>query len=252
MVICVPSAPLYSEPQLMAEQTDELLYGDEVEITGESGGFYNVRTDYGYEGWCVKQCVFEKLHDPAFQIAVPFADLLFEGRNYHHAPISLPMGARVDYGTGHDERYGFVVLPSKRIYFIHKNHVRRIEAPEKRDASALRDGMVSTALSYEGVQYRWGGRTHAGIDCSGLCFNACRFNGISIWRDADPEKTPSLKIIPPASVQKGDLLYFKGHMAIVINGGEFLHASASAGRVVRGRLDDKEFMSGLVCAGSVL
>ena len=252
MVICLPSATLYSEPELYSEQTDEALYGDEVEITEEKGGFYRVATDYGYSGWCVKQAVFEKAHDPEYQVTVPFADLLFEGRNFFHAPMSLPMGARVDYGTGHDERYGFAVLPSKRIYFIHKNHVAPLADVKKLSAPELRESVVRTALSYEGVQYRWGGRTHAGVDCSGLCFNAYRFNGINIWRDADPEKVPGLKEIPVSELQKGDLLYFPGHVAMFIGGRELLHASAAAGRVTRTSLDDKPLMDRLVCAAKVI
>ena len=250
MTVCVPTAVIYSAPDLMAEQTDEALYGDEVEITGEQGGFYKIKTDYGYEGFSIKQNFFEKLHDPAFRVCVPFADLLFDGKNYYHAPITLPYGAKVDVGFGHDERYGFVVLPSKRIYYIHKNHIMPIKSGDKSEES-LREGILNTAKSYLGTQYRWGGRTHAGIDCSGLCFNSYRFNGINIWRDADIEKSPNVKPIGLREAKEGDLLYFKGHMAIYSGNGKFIHASASAGKVCEGSTDDKDIMDIFITAGTV-
>ncbi|MBR0231321.1 MAG: C40 family peptidase [Clostridia bacterium] len=253
MVVCLPSATLYSEPQLFSEQTDEMLYGDEVEILEEQGGFCRVRTDYGYEGWCVRQAVFELLHKPEYYITVPFADLLFEGKNYYHAPISLPMGARLDYGPGHDGRYGLAVLPSKRIYFIHRNHVAPLSAVKTLTRAELRESVARVALSYLGVQYRWGGRTHAGVDCSGLCFNACRFNGVDIWRDADVEKTKNLKKIPLEEAQKGDLLFFEGHMALYLGEGKFVHASASAGKVIVSEVAQcGELFNRFITAGDVI
>ena len=253
MMICLPSATLYAEPELYSEQTDEALYGDEVEITEEKGGFYRVTTDYGYSGWCVKQAVFEQLHKPEYYITVPFADLLFEGRNFFHAPVTLPMGARLDYGPGHDERYGLAVLPSKRIYFIHKDHVAPLARLKTLTRAELRESIAQTALSYLGIQYRWGGRTHAGVDCSGLCFNACRFNGINIWRDADVEKTANLKKIPLEEAQKGDLLYFEGHMALYLGEGKFIHASASAGKVIISDIANSEGLFGrFITAGTAV
>ena len=251
MIVCAPSAVLYAEPDLMAEQVDEVLYGEEVEITAEQGGFYKIKTDYGYEGWSIKQNFFEKLHDPAFMVKVPFADLLFDGKNYYHAPITLPFGSRVDVGFGHDERYGFIVLPSKRIYYIHKKHIRPIASPKPAAEQETRESIAATALSYLGAQYRWGGRTPAGVDCSGLCFNAYRFNGLSIWRDADISRSPAVKPIPLSQAQRGDLLYFEGHMAVYLGGTEFVHASAAEGAVCIGSTGDEALMQKFLTAGTV-
>lgn len=252
MVVCVPVAVLYSEPELMAEQVDEMLYGEEAEIIDELGGFYKIKTDYGYIGWTVKSNLFEKLHDANHIINVPFADLLFEGRNYFQAPITLPRGARVDVGFSHKEdRYGFAVLPSKRIYYIHKNHISPLEGIKKKTEAEIRQAIVFTAEEYMGVQYRWGGRTHCGIDCSGLCFNAYRFNGINIWRDADFEKNANLRKIPLEEAKEGDLVFFKGHVAMYIRGHEIIHSSASKGKVTIERLDlNEHLMENFICVGT--
>ena len=73
---------------------DAFQIGDEVEIIEERGSFCKVKTDYGYIGWAVKSNIFEKLHDANHIVITPFADLLFEGRNYFQAPITLPFGAK--------------------------------------------------------------------------------------------------------------------------------------------------------------
>lgn len=253
MVVCVPYAPLYAAPDLMSEQVDEILYGEEAEILDTVGGFHRIKTEYGYIGWIIKPNLFEKLHDANHIVITPFADLLFEGKNYFQPPITLPRGAKVDVGFSHKEdRYGFAVLPSKRIYYIHKNHVKLLaEANKEKTEEETREGIVSVAKEYLGVQYRWGGRTHYGVDCSGLAFNAYRFNGIDIWRDADFERNENLRAIPLDEAKKGDLIFFKGHVAIYLGDNEIIHASASKGRVTIERLDQNQYlMENMICVGT--
>ncbi|MEG1743457.1 MAG: NlpC/P60 family protein [Clostridia bacterium] len=60
---------------------------------------------------------------------------------------------------------------------------------------------------------------------------AYRLSGAKIWRDADFEKNECLSSIKLEKAQKGDLLFFKGHMAIYLNNGEFIHSSSALGRV---------------------
>lgn len=253
MVVCVPFAPLYATPELMSEQVDELLYGDEVEIIEERGSFCKVKTDYGYIGWVVKSNIFEKLHDANHIVITPFADLLFEGRNYFQAPITLPFGAKVDVGFSHKEdKYGFAVLPSKRIYYIHQKHILPLEEIKKQKSEEeLREAIVATAKAYLGVQYRWGGRTPYGVDCSGLCFNAYRFNGINIWRDADISKSENLKQIPLEDARLGDLLFFNGHVAMSLGGSMIIHASSSKGKVVIEDMAENEYLKeNFICVGT--
>lgn len=253
MVVCVPVATVYREPALVSEQADELLFGEEVEIIGEKGGFCHIKSDYGYEGWVIKQELFEKLHDAAFTVTVPFADLHFEGSDFRKCPITLPMGARIDVGFSESEKnYGFAVLPSKRIYYIRKSHIARIDAVKGKSEPELREAIAATALKYLGVQYRWGGRSFFGVDCSGLCFNAYRFNGVNIWRDADIDRSPNLRRIPLEEAKTGDLVFFNRHVALYLGEGEIVHASASEGFVKREKLFENEnLMKIYITAGTL-
>lgn len=252
MVVCVPFAPVYSAPELMAEQVDEMLYGEEAEILDEVGGFYKIRSEYGYEGFVIKPNLFEKLHDANHIVVTPFADLLFEGKNYFQPPMTLPRGARVDVGFSHKEdRYGFAVLPSKRIYYMHKNHIAPLSTVKKEGEDVIRKALVDTAKEYLGVQYRWGGRTHFGVDCSGLVFNAYYFNGIKIWRDADFERNDNLRAIPYEEIKEGDMMFFPGHVAMYIGNGSIIHASASKGYVSIEKFEENKWLSeNLRCVGT--
>lgn len=98
-----------------------------------------------------------------------------------------------------------------------------------RDEDLLRRNIVKTAISYLGTQYRWGGKTPLGIDCSGLCSMAYLLNGIVIYRDAIIKEEFSIHEILLENVKPGDLLYFPGHIAMYIGNGKYVHATGKNG-----------------------
>lgn len=108
---------------------------------------------------------------------------------------------------------------------------------------AFRAFLVADAMSYLGTQYRWGGRCSFGIDCSGLTYTVYSDAGILIYRDAVIADGYTMRRLPvefpggkfdPASlhsqdIRPGDTLYFPGHIAMYIGGGEYIHSTAHAG-----------------------
>lgn len=232
MIICTPTAPLYKTPDLHSEHIDEALYGMPCEILDTVNGFYKVNMFYGYEGYVEKPFVCEQLHEPNRMVSVSFSDLLPDSKNFYRPIMTLPQGALLDVGFSEQfERYGFLVLPSKRVYYIHKKHIKSLPSKKEKTETELRESITANALSYLGTQYRWGGKTHAGIDCSGLAFMAYYLSGILIYRDADITKSPNVHSIRFHDAKAGDLLYFPGHMAVYLGDGDYVHASAREGQV---------------------
>lgn len=112
----------------------------------------------------------------------------------------------------------------------------------------FRDELTDLAKSYLGTQYRWGGRSSFGIDCSGLvgsCYQQC---GVMIYRDAAIVDGYPLKRLPliwengrisrdsfTTVLKAGDALYFPGHVAMYLENGQYIHATghcASNGVVI--------------------
>lgn len=251
MIVCSPFAPLFSEPDFMSEQVDEILYGDFAEVLEESQGFCRIRTDYGYVGWTLKENLFEELYEPNGMVSSRFGDLLFEGRYHFRPAMCLPLGARICLRFPENEgRYALATYSNGQVYYVRRELVSPLKQPEKTN-DEIRESIVNTAKCYLGVQYRWGGRTPLGVDCSGLCFNAYRFNGIGIWRDADIEKSPNLKKIGIDRLEKADLIFFENHVAMYLGNGEIIHASASRGKVVVENLNENEYLKeNIICAGT--
>lgn len=98
--------------------------------------------------------------------------------------------------------------------------------------------LVSTALSYQGVPYYFGGTTPNGFDCSGFTRFVFAQVGIELPRMADDQYYQGRKI-NKADLSSGDLVYFTtytsgvSHVGIYLGGGEFISATSSAGIAVR-------------------
>lgn len=88
---------------------------------------------------------------------------------------------------------------------------------------------VSVASGFLGTPYLWGGNSRFGIDCSGLVQAACLACGIACPGDSGPQEGALGVLLPPGSTyQRGDLLFWKGHVALVHDPKTLLHANVHA------------------------
>ena len=99
----------------------------------------------------------------------------------------------------------------------------------------FRAAVCEQAKKYMGTEYRWGGKSGRGIDCSGLVSSAYMQCGVLIYRDASIVEGWPMHQIPFADKKRGDALYFPGHIALYLGEGRYIHstgASASGGVVI--------------------
>ena len=102
-----------------------------------------------------------------------------------------------------------------------------IATPHLAPLSWRADDMVGVAELFLGTPYLWGGNTATGIDCSGLVQLAAYAHGIAAPRDSDLQQAELGQELPEdAPLRRGDLLFWKGHVAWVVDEGTILHANA--------------------------
>lgn len=236
-------APLYRVPGLSAERVDEALAGMKVECLEERDGFVRIRTPYQYEGWTEKRCLCEE--DPAWLegerrlVMQPWGDVQAGPKTQTQVLFSLPRGAEVALLERQDT-WARIALPDGSGGWIPEKFLSPLpEDWRSRPEAELRAAICRTAELYLGTQYRWGGKTPLGLDCSGLCSMAYMLNGIYIHRDASLQEGFPLHEIPPSQAREGDLLFYPGHVVMLLPGKRYIHSTCGGGahRVMYNSLD---------------
>jgi gamma-D-glutamyl-L-lysine dipeptidyl-peptidase len=229
---------LKSEPKEASESADEVLFGMNVEILekAENSWFY-VRTHYKYEGYIdgnnlIINDEISKEWEKKKNVVVinSFADVLNKPQASGYKIAGLARGSNL-ISTGeesYNKRFIKVRLPNSEEGWIRKSFISKLKVDyDIDDENNLRENLALSALSYIGTQYRWGGKSPLGIDCSGLCSMAYMLNGIVIYRDAKIKEGFPIKEIPFKKIKKGDLIFFPGHVAMYLEDGNYVHSSTS-------------------------
>lgn len=238
-IVNVPLCPVLSDVDGQSAQVDELLFGWTVEILGEAiPGILLVRTSYQYTGYVRASDLvlggeaYESwVRLPRKVLTCPVRDVLAAPRVDAPRITTLTRGAVVALaGEPDPEGWQRIVLPDEWEGYVKVNFLGELrEQPADRTPEVLRRAVADTARSYLGAQYRWGGKSPLGIDCSGLAFMAYYLNGVQIFRDSRIEPGFPIRAVDRAALDVGDLLYFPGHVAVYLGADRYVHATARTG-----------------------
>lgn len=240
---------LYGEPcfDMLVGQSvfstiqDEGLYGMSVEIIELCPNeWVKIRTHYGYEGyvpvgdlWLITE--EEKLRRTSNYLRVirhSYVDVLSLPKVQGVRLQTLTRGAIVillEEAKG-EGGWAKIRLNNGTEGYIKAGFLNQYyDKPSSQDETELRKNIVDAALSYIGTQYRWGGKSTLGIDCSGLCSMAYLLNGVIIYRDAKMKEGFPVHKIDFKDKKPGDLIYYKGHMTMYLGDDLYVHATARNG-----------------------
>ncbi|GAB0169331.1 SH3 domain-containing C40 family peptidase [Lysinibacillus sp. CTST325] len=234
-------ANLHEKPDEASELVDEVLYGMTVQIMEEiDENWVRIQTAYRYEGYCKKDnlLVDEVKTDIWLQkanhfISQSFADVLQQPLIQSTKMMTLVKGSIICSIVIDelDPEWAAVQLVSGELGYLRRQWLQEKILENSLPEQQLRENVVQTALSYLTTPYRWGGKSPLGIDCSGLCSMAYMLNGVNIYRDAKIVEGFPIKEISLEHIQKGDLLYFPGHIALYIGDDLYVHSSLGGNEV---------------------
>ena len=93
---------------------------------------------------------------------------------------------------------------------------------------AFRAAVCEQAKKYMSTEYRWGGKSGRGIDCSGLVSSAYMQCGVLIYRDAKIVEGWPMHEVAFENKKPGDALFFPGHVALYLGEGRYIHSTGAA------------------------
>lgn len=228
-MVIQPVVALRPKPDLSVGIDTELLLGEEVGVFERSHGFAWVQAvDDGYVGY-LPEAALGAIAAPTHVVTVPRtfvysgADLRFPTRQ------ALSMGSRLTI-VGEAETRGTRYLLLADGGALVARHLRPLSDPSAPD-------YVSVASLFLETPYLWGGKSGFGIDCSGLVQLAMRLAGLAAPRDSDMQSAGLGMPIERSDLRRGDLVFWKGHVAIMEDEAAMIHANGHTMTVARETLE---------------
>ncbi len=227
--------PVRAEPSHKAEMVNQLLYGEKAEVLEiNEKDWARIRCDRDdYIGWC-KVGQLTIIHKKDYRKAPRYiADKHHNKLVFEHDDQWIPMGA---------DLFGMKLLQKKDSKYKGKKLALK-------DLELTPKHIVEAAMQYLNAPYLWGGRSIAGIDCSGLTQMAFKMCGKAILRDAAQQAEQGEQVDFLQHAHKGDLAFFDNdegkivHVGILLDNSSILHATDTSGRVVIDKIDQGGIIS---------
>ncbi len=211
-------APLRRAPAADAEQMTQAFRGERVTVydrNGEGWGWGQLADD-GYVGWIAEAALTAPGAAPTHKVTA-LRTLAFPGPSIKLPPVeALAMGTRLAIAR---EDGPFAV--TREGWHLPRQHLASLDT--------MAQDFVAIAEQFVGTPYLWGGKSSLGIDCSGLVQIALTAAGTGCPRDSDMQQDGLGRELTTAEskhLQRGDLIFWNGHVAIVRDATTIVHANA--------------------------
>lgn len=211
MRLVIPAAAVRAAPSVDAEQLDQLLFGELFEVLEIEDGFaWGQAARDGYVGWVEAGGLSARPLEPTHRVTAlrSFSYLEPSIKAPSRGPFSLNALVTATETSGALTRIeGGGWMPSAHLSPIGAAFVDPIKIAER----------------FVGTPYLWGGRDSVGIDCSGLVQQAFYAAGLACPRDTDLQAVMGA---PVERTARGDLVFWRGHVGLMLDNARLLHANA--------------------------
>lgn len=208
-----PAAAIRAAPDANAEQVDQLLFGERFEVLEEEGSWlFGQAARDGYVGFVEAAALGPAGPAPTHRVSAI--------RTYAFAEPSIKTRASGPFSIN-----SLVTVEAIEGKLAKVAGAGWMTAAHLSPIGEFEDDWTAVAERFLGAPYLWGGRESLGLDCSGLVQQALFACGRACPRDTDQQQALGAPI-QPSAFGRGDLVFWKGHVAMGAGDGRILHANA--------------------------
>ena len=216
-----PYINLYNKPSYNSKIGSQILYGEKFKILLKKKKFLKIKNLYdNYVGY-IKSSNYINQFKPTHKVSVlksrlfkyPKNQLKYRSKNF------LSFLSKIQ-----------IIKKNKNFIMIGKNkwlNIKDIKLINRKEKN-----FIKILNLFKNCKYKWGGKTFGGIDCSALIQIFYQYNNKYFPRDTKDQIKYLKKKIKRNNFNKGDLIFWKGHVAVCLNSNKLIHAYGPKKRVI--------------------
>jgi len=208
---------IYKKPSVFSEVTSQIIYGEKFKVLSKSKSWLKIKTSFdNYIGY-IKDEKYTTYHKPTHKVFNLKTSIFDKQEN--KTKYFLPFASKIS-----------IIQKTKKFVEFEKNKwvikkkIRKINHVEKDYLKVLK--------LFLKTKYVWGGKTYKGIDCSAILQLLYYYNNKFYPRDTEDQLKYSKSNITRKKFKKGDVIFWKGHVAICINSKKLIHAYGPEKKVI--------------------
>jgi len=204
-----PLSNIYKKPSEASEVTSQILYGEKFRIISKNKNWIKIKVLFdNYIGY-IKNKNYVNDYKPTHKVFILKSSIFNKPNN--KTKYFLPFASRIS-----------IIKKSKNFIEFEKN--KWIKKTDIKKISHIEKNYLKLLKLFLKIKYVWGGKTYKGIDCSAILQLLYYYNNKFYPRDTKDQIKYSIKNSQSRIFKKGDIIFWKGHVAICISSKKLIHA----------------------------
>ena len=200
---------IHKKPSKFSKVSSQLLYGEKFKILSKNRNWIKIKTSFdNYIGY-IKNAQYVEKFKPNYKVSNLKAKIFKKPNS--SSKNWLTLGSKLSVI---DENKNYIKIEKNK--WIKKKDIKKINHKEK--------DFIKTFKKFLNVKYVWGGKTYKGIDCSALLQIFFNYNNLFYPRDTKDQINYSKGSSMKRKFKKGDIIFWKGHVAMCLNSKKLIHA----------------------------